>query len=153
MEDYYIWFQLNGLSCIKQFVVMVYVFVLKSIIYPCIGKHDISGGNHGSITWNVHLIERFLFSNKLIFIHSTSNLYATWYDLNFNRPKITHLDQWFYAFNRPTCDMIQITNFRNHDIVSIFLCIQSLLLYASSLVIICIQSAIRGMIQITNLWK
>jgi hypothetical protein len=72
---------------------MVYVFVLKSIIHPCIGKHDISGGNHGYATWNVHLIERFLFSNKLIFIYSTSNLYATWYDLNFNHPKITHLDQ------------------------------------------------------------
>jgi hypothetical protein len=57
--------------------------VLKSIIHPCIRKHDISGGNHGSVTWNVHLMERFLFSNKLIFIHSTSNLYATWYDSNF----------------------------------------------------------------------
>jgi hypothetical protein len=152
---FYIWFQLNGLSCIKQFCHHGLCIVLKSIIHPSIGKHNISGGNHSSITWNVHLMERFLFSNKLIFTHSTSNLYATWHDssFKFQSSKITHLDLWFYAFNRPTCDINQVTNFRDDDIVFIFLCIQSLLLYASWLVIICIQSTIHGMIQITNLWK
>jgi hypothetical protein len=69
---------------LNNFVVVIYVlFSSQLYILVCIGKHDISGGHHGSVTWNVHLMEMFLSSNKLIFIHSTSNLYATWHDSNF----------------------------------------------------------------------
>jgi hypothetical protein len=49
----------------------------------------------------------FYATTKLIFIHSTTNFYATSAPKTFLRT----FDQWFYAFNRPLCVMIQISNF------------------------------------------
>ena len=43
---------------------------------PHSGKHDVGGGNHDCVRYNVHLAERFLRGNKLIFIHPTTNLYG-----------------------------------------------------------------------------
>ena len=43
---------------------------------PHSGKHDVGGGTHDCVRYNVHLAERFLCSNKLIFIHPTTNLYG-----------------------------------------------------------------------------
>jgi len=43
---------------------------------PHSGKHNVGGGNHDCIRYNVHITERFLCGNKLIFIHSTTNLYG-----------------------------------------------------------------------------
>ena len=40
---------------------------------PHSGKHDVGGGNHDCVRYNVHLAERFLRGNKLIFIHPTTN--------------------------------------------------------------------------------
>jgi hypothetical protein len=39
-------------------------------------KHDVSVGNHGCAKWNVHITERFLRGNEIIFIHQTTNIYA-----------------------------------------------------------------------------
>jgi hypothetical protein len=45
----------------------VLYIVLMSIIHPHIGKHDVGGGNHGCVRWNVHLVKSFLRSNKINF--------------------------------------------------------------------------------------
>ena len=37
------------------------------IIQPHSGKHDVGGGNHGCVRWNVYLVERFVCGNKIIF--------------------------------------------------------------------------------------
>jgi hypothetical protein len=83
------------------------------------------------VRWNSQLAERFICGNELVLIHSTIGLYASsrqnvlyvvWPGNLCIRSavsggfcahqhlEITHLDLWFCAFNRPTCDMIQITN-------------------------------------------
>ena len=36
-------------------------------IHPHSGKHDVGGGNHDCIRWNVHLAERFLHGNIINF--------------------------------------------------------------------------------------
>ena len=46
------------------------------IIYSHSRKHDVGGGNHVCVRWNVHLVERFLRGNKINFIHPTTNFYA-----------------------------------------------------------------------------
>ena len=46
------------------------------IIHPHSVNHDVGGGNHVCVRWNVHLVERFLRGNKINFIHSTTNFYA-----------------------------------------------------------------------------
>ena len=47
------------------------------IIHPHSGKYDVGGGNHGCIRWNVISWRYFYAVTKLIFIHPTTNFYAT----------------------------------------------------------------------------
>ena len=56
----------------------VLCIVSMLFIHPHIVKHDVGGGNHGYyFRCNVHLMEIFLHSNKINFIHSTTNFYVT----------------------------------------------------------------------------
>ena len=45
----------------------VLCIVSMLFIHPHIVKHDVGGGNHGCVRWNVHLVERFLRGNKINF--------------------------------------------------------------------------------------
>jgi hypothetical protein len=36
------------------------------IIHPNVEKHDVGGGNHNCVMWNIHLMERFLRGNKVV---------------------------------------------------------------------------------------
>jgi hypothetical protein len=86
----------------------VLCIVLMSIIHSHIVKHDVGGGNHGCVRWNVHLVERYFRSNKINIFHPVTNFYATLVSKTFLRV----LTNDFYASNRPSRDMIQISNFR-----------------------------------------
>ena len=44
------------------------------IIHPHSGKHDVGGGNHCCVRWNVHLMERVLCGNKINF-YSSNNIF------------------------------------------------------------------------------
>ena len=77
------------------------------IIHPHILKHYVGGGNHCCLRWNVRIYMQ----------RGTRNLSA-------------HLDHWFYASNQPSRAMIQISNFREDKIVSMF--------YACGLYVLCI---------------
>ena len=48
-------------------------------------NHDVGGGNHDCVRWNVHLMERFLRGNKINFIHPTTNFYAMLWPKTFVR--------------------------------------------------------------------
>ena len=41
--------------------------IVPMFIHPHIGKHDAEGSNHSYVRWNVHLVERFLYCNKINF--------------------------------------------------------------------------------------
>ena len=102
---------------------------------PHSGKHDVGGGNHDCVRYNVYFAERFLRSNKLIFIHPTTNLYATSAPKTFDHSS-AHFDHRFYAPNRLYHAMIQISNFGEDEIVSMFYACGLHLLYIAPMLII-----------------
>jgi hypothetical protein len=71
---------------------------------PIVKTHDVGGGNHCCVRWNVHLVEIFLRGNKINFYSSNHSFICNVGAKNLS----AHHDQWFYVSNLPSRVMMLV---------------------------------------------